>query len=558
MTNDELIELIDELRALPKETEWVEFKKGNVTKNDRLGLYISGLSNAACIRNQPYAYLVFGIEDETHAVFNSAYKFKSRKEGSQELELWVRRLLNPSISFQYYECQYSPNVTIEVFRIPAAKGQPTTFKNNAKIRIGSNLTDIDKYPDYIRTIYNSEIDWSAQIIKGATLKDLDSAAVKEARVKFKEKSSSKSFYKDIDSWDDLTFLNKAKITIDGQITNTAIILLGKPESSHLISPAVAQITWKLDTEEKAYQHFELPLFLTINEVLKQIRNVKYKFFPDNQLVATEVKKYDPESILEALNNCIAHQDYSQHARIILTEKVNKLVFTSVGSFYEGEAEEYSFGNKTPKKYRNRWLADAMVNLNMIDTLGYGIHKMYRSQRERFFPLPDYRKSTRDEVVLEMYGHTIDENYSKLLIEKKDDLDLTEVILLDKVQKGRGRDLTEDAVKKLRKKKLIEGRKPNYFISAKIAGITNQKAAYTKNKGLGKAVYQQFIIQHIENHGSANRTEINELLLDKLPEYMTLKQRKIKVNNLLRELADTKIKNVGSRTKPKWVLIKEIE
>ena len=470
MTNDELIELIDELRALPKETEWVEFKKGNVTKNDRLGLYISGLSNAACIRNQPYAYLVFGIEDETHAVFNSAYKFKSRKEGSQELELWVRRLLNPSISFQYYECQYSPNVTIEVFRIPAAKGQPTTFKNNAKIRIGSNLTDIDKYPDYIRTIYNSEIDWSAQIIKGATLKDLDPTAIKEARVKFKEKSSSKSFYKDIDSWDDLTFLNKAKITIGGQITNTAIILLGKPESSHLISPAVAQITWKLDTEEKAYQHFELPLFLTINEVLQRIRNVKYKFFPDNQLVATEVKKYDPESILEALNNCIAHQDYSQHARIILTEKVNKLVFTSVGSFYEGEAEEYSFGNKTPKKYRNRWLADAMVNLNMIDTLGYGIHKMYRSQRERFFPLPDYRKSTRDEVVLEMYGHTIDENYSKLLIEKKDDLDLTEVILLDKVQKGRGKDLTRYAINKLKKKKLIEGTNPLFHISSSVKSL----------------------------------------------------------------------------------------
>ena len=76
----------------------------------------------------------------------------------------------------------------------------------------------------------------------------------------------------------------------------------------------------------------------------------------------------------------------------------------------------------------------MVKLNMIDSLGYGIHKMYKSQRKRYFPLPDYTKSTRDSVILEIYGHTIDENYSKLLIEKKDDLSLTEVILLDKVQK----------------------------------------------------------------------------------------------------------------------------
>jgi len=547
MTNDELIELIDELRALPKETEWVEFKKGNVTKNERLGLYISGLSNAACIGNQPYAYLLFGIEDNTHNVFDSTYKFKSRKEGSQELELWIRRLLNPSIPFQYYECQYSSNIRIEIFRIPAAKGQPTTFKNNAKIRIGSNLTDLDKYPDYIRTIYNSEIDWSAKVIKGATLKDLDPIAVEKARVKFKEKTSSKSFQKDIDSWDDLTFLNKAKITIDGQITNTAIILLGKPESSHLISPAVAQITWKLDTEEKAYQHFELPLFVTINEVLQRIRNVKYKFFPDNQLIATEVEKYDPESILEALNNCIAHQDYSQHARIILTEKVNKLVFTSVGSFYEGEAEEYSFGNKTPKKYRNRWLADAMVNLNMIDTLGYGIHKMYRSQRERFFPLPDYRKSTRDEVVLEMYGHTIDENYSKLLIEKKDNLDLTEVILLDKVQKGRGKDLTDDAVKKLRKKKLIEGRKPIFYISSSIASITDTQTEYMNVKGLEDDYCKKLIKDYLQKFGQARRSDFEDLLFDKLSRLLSEQQKKGKVKNLLQSMRQDEVITSNGKT-----------
>ena len=31
MTNPDLITLIDELRALPKENEWVEFKTANVT-----------------------------------------------------------------------------------------------------------------------------------------------------------------------------------------------------------------------------------------------------------------------------------------------------------------------------------------------------------------------------------------------------------------------------------------------------------------------------------------------------------------------------------------------
>lgn len=66
MDNNELIALIDELRALPKETEWVEFKASTIKPNEKLGDYISGLSNAACIKNQSFAYLVLGIDNTTH------------------------------------------------------------------------------------------------------------------------------------------------------------------------------------------------------------------------------------------------------------------------------------------------------------------------------------------------------------------------------------------------------------------------------------------------------------------------------------------------------------
>lgn len=554
MNNEELIQLIDELRALPKESEWVEFKKSTATTNERLGMYISGLSNSACVKNQDFAYLIFGIDDTTHEVIGTNYNFKTAKEGNQELELWVKRNTTPTLNFEHYVCQYNPNVRVELFCIPAAKGEPISFINYQKIRIGTSLTDLKNYPDLIRIIYNSQIDWSAKIIEEASIDDLDSIAITQAREKFKEKNTGKPWFKEIDQWNNAKFLDRAKITINGKITNTAILLLGKEESAHYISPAVAQITWKLDTEESAYEHFEIPLFSTLNEVIKRIRNVKYKFFPDNQLIATEVQKYDSEVILEALNNCIAHQDYGRNSRIILVEKVNKLIFTNAGGFFEGKAEDYCDGNRTPQKYRNKWLANAMVNLNMIDSLGFGISKMYNSQIKRFFPLPDYSKSTANEVVLEIYGHAIDENYSKMLIEKKDTLSLTEVVLLDRIQKGMS--ITEDAAKLLKKKHLIEGRKGHYFISAEIAAITNQKASYTRNKGINKQYYKDYIIQHIENHGSATREEIDTLLIEKLPDFMTEKQRKIKINNTLREMAGESIQNIGSRTKPKWVVLKK--
>lgn len=533
MNNHELIELIDELRALPREVEWVEFKKGTATTNDKLGQYFSGLSNAACVENQSFGYLLFGIDDTTHTPTGTNFKFKTAKEGNEDLELWVRRNLSPSVRFEHFICQYNEATRLEIFRIPAAKSEPVSFKGTPYIRINTSLTELKKFPDLARLIYNSEIDWSAQIIDSASISSLDPLAIAKAREKFKEKNAAKQWFNEIDNWDDATFLDKAKITVNGKITNAAIILLGKTESAHFISPSVAQITWKLDTEEQAYEHFEIPLFLSINDVLQQIRKLKYKFFPDNKLISVEVNKYETKVILEALNNCIAHQDYSRHSRILLTEKTHQLIFENEGGFIEGNAEDYTFGDKTPKKYRNRWLADAMVNLNMIDTMGYGIRRMYEEQRKRFFPLPDYRKSTRDKVVLEIYGHTLDENYSKLLIEKKDDLSLTEVVLLDKIQKGQM--ITEEAAKLLKKRLLIEGRKPHYHISSSIASVTGQESQYIKVKGIEDDYCKKMIVDYLTKFKAGKKHNFEEMLADKLSPLLTEKQKKDKIKNILQAM-----------------------
>ena len=533
MDNQELINLIDELRALPKETEWAEFKLSTIKPQERLGDYISGLSNAACVNNQAFGYLILGVDDNDHSVKGTNYNFKNRKQGNEELEFWIRRYLSPSIRFEYFECIYDATHKIEIFRIPTAVGEPTNFQGKAYIRLATSLTQLKDYPLYAKHIYNSQEDWSAKIIDRATIDDLDPKAIQFAKEKFKEKQAGKSFYKEIDDWSNALFLDKAKITIGGKITNTAIILLGKPESTHFISPSVAQITWKLDTDQKAYEHFGTPLFMSINDVLKQIRIVRHKFFPNNQLIATEVLNYDAEVILEALNNCIAHQDYSYHSRILLTEKANKLIFENAGSFFEGKADDYLLGKKTPDKYRNKFLAEAMFNLNMIDSMGYGIHKMTKSQYQRYFPLPDYTKSKRDEVVLEIYGNAIDENFSKLLIEQINEINLTEVILLDKVQKGQA--ITKEASILLKKKNFVEGRYPNLHISANIAAVTGDMADYMKQKGIDDSFCQQIILDYLKKFKMAKRAELEAVLLDKLPDVLDIQQKKNKVKNNLQAL-----------------------
>lgn len=99
-------------------------------------------------------------------------------------------------------------------------------------------------------------DWSAQVIDGATLDDLDKNAIFKARKEYKKKNPKVA--NEVDNWTDIVFLNKAKITIQGKITRTALILLGKPESEHFLSPSIAKLSWILKDEnniEKDYEHF---------------------------------------------------------------------------------------------------------------------------------------------------------------------------------------------------------------------------------------------------------------------------------------------------------------
>jgi len=120
----------------------------------------------------------------------------------------------------------------------------------------------------------------------------------------------------------------------------------------------------------------------------------------------------------------------------------------------------------------------MVNLNMIDTIGAGIVRMFTYQKNRYFPLPDYDLTKQDRVIVTIHGKILDENYTRLLIENMD-LDLETVILLDKVQKRKKPN--KDEFKILKSKRLVEGRYPNIFVCSQIASVTGEKVKYTKDQ-----------------------------------------------------------------------------
>jgi len=331
--------------------------------------------------------------------------------------------------------------------------------------------------------------------------------------------------------------------------------LGKQESEHFLSPSVAKITWILRDEKdqtKDYEHFGLPFILNTDAVFAKIRNLRYRYLPDDTLFPTEVNQYEPYVIREALHNCIAHQDYELKEVITVEERSDELLFINAGSFLPGSVEKVIQQN-VPQIHRNNFLAEAMFNLGMIDIIGSGIRKMFTVQKERFFPLPEYDLSDPNKVKVRIIGKVLNVNYTRLLIKNRN-IDLSTVILLDKVQKKIR--LSKEEHRFLKSRKLIEGRYPNLFVSSRIAAATEEKTKYIKYKGFNKKYYQDMIISFIEKNGSVNRCEINDLILNKLPEILNEKQKKNKIHNILSEMSKQLkiIENKGSRKKPRWVLI----
>ncbi|HKZ57890.1 MAG TPA: RNA-binding domain-containing protein [Thermodesulfovibrionales bacterium] len=320
MTQEELKRLLDELRTLPSETEWVEFKAAKSSFDfNKLGEYFSALSNEANLKNRDSGcrWLILGVENKTRKIIGTNYRINRSDLDSLKFKI-AKKTINRITFIEIYEL-FLPEGRVIMFQIPPApRGIPITWEGHYYGRDGESIVALNLQE--IEQIRNQgqQYDWSAQSCEGATIDDLDEEAVSAAKEKFKAKNQNRPFAREIDTWDAATFLDKAKITINGKITNTAIVLLGKPESTHFISPAVARITWKLEGPETAYEHFDPPFYLNVNKVYQKIRNTTYKILPRNVLIPIEVSKYDQWIILEALNNCIAHQDYSLQARIVVT------------------------------------------------------------------------------------------------------------------------------------------------------------------------------------------------------------------------------------------------
>ncbi len=145
--------LVLELTALPRETGWVEFKQNKASPED-IGEYLSALSNTAALKGKAKAYLVWGVEDGSHALVGTSFDPLQAKVGNQELESWLLMQLTPKLNFAFhaFEMDGTPLVVLEV---DAAFRHPTKFQSAEWIRVGSYKKRLHEFGEIQRELWRT-------------------------------------------------------------------------------------------------------------------------------------------------------------------------------------------------------------------------------------------------------------------------------------------------------------------------------------------------------------------------------------------------------------------
>lgn len=148
---DMIDSLINEARSSKTELPWIEFKE-NFADPQRIGEYISALSNTAALFSQEHAFMIWGVNNETHDLTDTSFDPQMTKVGNQDLCLWISTQLEPQVNF-YFHNTYIDGKRVVLLEIGRAFSSPVKFRGVDYIRIDSNNKKLKDYPDTERELW---------------------------------------------------------------------------------------------------------------------------------------------------------------------------------------------------------------------------------------------------------------------------------------------------------------------------------------------------------------------------------------------------------------------
>ena len=389
MDNKELEILVEELRALPKESEWVEFKVDN-TNPQIIGEYISALSNSANLENKEYAYMVFGIEDETHKFIGTSFKPRKEKIGNQELENWLITQLDPKIDFKIIEGTVKEK-NIVIFQIEASQNRPVAFKGIEYIRVGSYKKKLKDHPEKERKIWQKAKYTSFEkelakknISPDKVLELLDYPSVfKLLQIPLPANKNGI-----------LEKLEEEKLIIKRlnkfNITNIGALLFANNlnEFETLKRKVVRVVIYKGKNKLHTIKEYQSNSGYAVG--FEQLVDYVNDKLPSNEEIGKvfrrEVRMYPELAVRELIANAIIHQDLNIQGTSTMIEIFeNRIEFTNPG---KPLIDTKRFIDHSPES-RNEMLASLMRRMNFCEERGSGIDKVIHEIELYQLPAPEF-------------------------------------------------------------------------------------------------------------------------------------------------------------------------
>ncbi len=389
MDDNQFLHIFLEIKSLPKECEWVEFKMNNANPTE-IGEYISALSNSACYVNRPFGYLVFGVENSTHNLVGTNFKPKEAMLGNQELENWLATLLSPRIDFTINEIQYDSKRFV-IFKIDATYNTPVTFKGQAYIRVGSYKKNLSDHPERGRKIWSM---LEKRVFEKGLAKmniELDDLLT---YIDYRNYFKMLGFPVPGEREEIIHRLMEDKMVIPEEnkysITNLCAILFSNKidDFEHISRKALRVVLYDGDNRLKTIKEqigkkgYAIGFEGSIDYINNQL--------PSREVVITALRQkqytYPPLAIRELVANALIHQDFSVTGVSPLVEIFdNRVEITNPG---KPLIDPLRFVDHSPES-RNEQLARIMRRLNICEERGSGIDRVVFECELNQLPAPDF-------------------------------------------------------------------------------------------------------------------------------------------------------------------------
>lgn len=530
---------IDRLLHDSHESEVLEFKeaKSNFDSRDRSAY-------CAAIANEGGGKLLLGITNDRKIVGTSVY--------SGTINTIPNKIFQDiGISISVEEV-FHPNGRVVIFDIPHEPGKRIKLnggKYTYPVRRGESLGEMNDIET--RAILNEVYpDFSTRIIPEISLDDLDPVAVENFRRKRSEKIGNLRV--GTDSLERV--LSDSGLLIGGQCTFACLILLGKAEKIRQFAPQ-AEVVFEWRTNAKQIHHDARttwcgPYFSIYDEIWNAInsRNLRMPF--QEGFIQREVFAFDEKVCREAVNNAIAHRDYSiTTASVFIRASVETFSVTSPGGFLPGI---------TPKnvlmrtQWRNRLIADALEHTQLVERSGQGIDDIFEISIRQGKGFPDFNGTDAHWVQINIPAIVQDAGFirflEKLANEKQIVFSLEEIIELEGLRetrmigdlKYREKFLKLGIIEKIGK---TSGTK--YMLSHRYYEHREKLGEYTRIKGTTREYKKRLILEHIKREGDGQFSEF----IDIFPELT-----RSDLHNILQELKnDGRVSFSGSKKYGTWKL-----